>query len=170
MMISNGILSVDDEGGVRDPGDIQKQTRNVLANVEHLLKEFDMEVLDVAQSQVTLTDFRDYDAYNALYRNFFAFPFPARNSVEAGLGKISHYGLKYQIEGYGDPQCLDGGAGRDGRGQLLLQAHRIGRQSVNRRSNSTWQGTCPRVNLAGANLISGENLRDKIVRAPCARL
>ncbi len=98
MMISNGILSVDDEGGVRDPGDIQKQTRNVLANVEHLLKEFDMKVLDVAQSQVTLTDFRDYDAYNALYRNFFAFPFPARNSVEAGLGKISHYGLKYQIE------------------------------------------------------------------------
>ncbi len=98
MMISNGILSVDEESGVRDPGDIQKQTRNVLANVEHLLKEFDMEVLDVAQSQVTLTDFRDYDAYNALYRNFFAFPFPARNSVEAGLGKISHYGLKYQIE------------------------------------------------------------------------
>lgn len=98
MMISNGILSVDDEGGVRDPGDIQKQTRIVLANVEHLLKEFGMEVLDVAQSQVTLTDFRDYDAYNALYRNFFAFPFPARNSVEAGLGKISQYGLKYQIE------------------------------------------------------------------------
>lgn len=98
MMISNGILSVDDEGGVRDPGDIQKQTRNVLANVELLLKEFDMEVLDVAQSQVSLTDFRDYDAYNALYRNFFTFPFPARNSVETGLGKISHYGLKYQIE------------------------------------------------------------------------
>ena len=98
LMISNGILSVDGEGGVRDPGDIQKQTRNVLANVELLLKEFDMEVADVTQSQVTLTDFRDYDAYNALYRNFFAFPFPARNSVEAALGKFSHYGLKYQIE------------------------------------------------------------------------
>ena len=54
--------------------------------------------MDVAQSQVTLTDFRDYDAYNALYKNFFAFPFPARNSVEAELGKISQYGLKYQIE------------------------------------------------------------------------
>lgn len=98
LMISNGIRSVDKSGVVRDPDNISKQVQNVLTDAKQLLKEFDMAVGDITQSQVTVSDFRDYDAYNVFYRDFVPFPFPARNTVEAGLGDLLQYGLRYQIE------------------------------------------------------------------------
>jgi peptide/nickel transport system substrate-binding protein/2-iminobutanoate/2-iminopropanoate deaminase len=98
LIITNGILSVDESGKVRDPDDISKQTQNVLANARAFLKSMKLDVADITQSQATVPDYRDFDRYNVHYRDFVPFPFPARSTAEAGLGDLSQRGLKYQIE------------------------------------------------------------------------
>jgi 2-iminobutanoate/2-iminopropanoate deaminase len=40
---------------------------------------------DVVKVTVFLVDLADFDAYNAVYRDSFEEPFPARTTVQAGL-------------------------------------------------------------------------------------
>jgi len=98
MMYSNPVQSVDEKGNVISPWNIAAQTQNTLANVKELLAQFGMTPVDITQSQVTVPEFRNYDAYNEYYRDFVTYPFPARNTVEAKIGNLSQFGLEYQIE------------------------------------------------------------------------
>lgn len=97
VVFTNGILPLENNE-VLFLDEAAKQTKNVLGNLSKVLGAAGCGIEDVCQSQVTISDFRDYDDYNGVYTGFFKFPYAARHTVRAGLGGPSHTGLRYQIE------------------------------------------------------------------------
>jgi reactive intermediate/imine deaminase len=67
------------------PGDIAVQTRQALSNLVAVLEAHGAAASDVVKVTVWLTDRRQYDVFNAVYREVFSEPFPARSVVVSDL-------------------------------------------------------------------------------------
>ena len=67
------------------PGGVEAQTRRVLENLRLCLRAAGCELSDVVKVSAYLADLGDLDTYNAVYREYFDEPFPARSTVQAGL-------------------------------------------------------------------------------------
>ncbi len=63
-------------------GDIEKQTLQVMANAEAVLKAADYNWSDVIKSAIFLTDLGDFQKVNAIYAQYFKAPYPARSCVQ----------------------------------------------------------------------------------------
>ena len=63
-------------------GDIKVQTRQVLKNVEAVLKAAGSSMQSVVKTTVFLKDFNDFAAMNEVYAEFFSDSAPARSTVE----------------------------------------------------------------------------------------
>jgi 2-iminobutanoate/2-iminopropanoate deaminase len=63
-------------------GDIKVQTRQVLKNVEAILKATGTSMNSVVKTTVFLKDFNDFAAMNEVYAEFFSGSAPARSTVE----------------------------------------------------------------------------------------
>jgi 2-iminobutanoate/2-iminopropanoate deaminase len=74
--------------------DIAAQTHQVLRNVAAILGAAGAKLSDVIKVNAYLADIRDFEAFNAAYRQHFSEPYPARTTVGA---QLSH-GLKVEIE------------------------------------------------------------------------
>ena len=66
-------------------GGIEAQTRAALENVRTCLEAAGCTMDDVVKVSAFLADLSGFAAYNDVYREFFAEPYPARTSVQAGL-------------------------------------------------------------------------------------
>lgn len=69
-------------------GDIAAQTRLTLENMFAVLAESGATAHDVVRCGVFLADIADFDAMDAVYREFFPAPLPARTTVGAALAGI----------------------------------------------------------------------------------
>jgi 2-iminobutanoate/2-iminopropanoate deaminase len=65
-------------------GDIKAQTRQVLRNIEAVLKAANATMDSVVKTTVFLKDFNDFAAMNEVYAEFFSGAAPARSTVEVG--------------------------------------------------------------------------------------
>jgi 2-iminobutanoate/2-iminopropanoate deaminase len=75
-----------DEHGKLVGGDITGQTAQVLRNIERVLASAGATPADVVKTLVILSDVkRDFAAMNAVYRDFFPEPLPARSTIGAHL-------------------------------------------------------------------------------------
>jgi 2-iminobutanoate/2-iminopropanoate deaminase len=63
-------------------GDIKTQTRQVLKNIEEVLKAGGSSMNSVFKTTVFLKDFNDFAAMNEVYGEFFSHSAPARSTVE----------------------------------------------------------------------------------------
>ena len=80
----SGQLPMDPASGELLTGDIKEQTRQVLSNVEAILKAADASTDNVVKSEVFLADMGDFVAMNEVYAEFFNGPVkPARQAIEA---------------------------------------------------------------------------------------
>jgi 2-iminobutanoate/2-iminopropanoate deaminase len=86
-ILSGGTLYLSGQLG-RDPktaklvaGGIEAETRQVLMNQRETLRAAGMDFEDVVSVTAFLVDFKDFDAYNKVYREFFAKDPPARATV-----------------------------------------------------------------------------------------
>ena len=70
------------------PEGVDAQARQVLHNLQAVLAECGGDLRDVAKVTVYLDDIADFDRVNAVYREFFADPYPARTTVAASLRGI----------------------------------------------------------------------------------
>jgi len=78
-----------DASGAAVPGDVAVQTRAVLDALARALAAEGAELSDVIRVGVYLSNLdEDYDAFNAVYREYFSAPFPARTTIGAGLRGI----------------------------------------------------------------------------------
>ncbi len=75
----------DKDGNLVGAGDYYEQTRQVLANVEAVLRASDCELTDVVSTTVYVRDFDHYDEYNRAWVEAFGDHRPARATVQAGL-------------------------------------------------------------------------------------
>ena len=79
-------------GGVRSDGslvegDIGPETDQALKNIAAVLRAGGCGLGDVAKVTVYLARLSDFDAMNAVYRNHFRQPYPARSVVQTALPK-----------------------------------------------------------------------------------
>jgi 2-iminobutanoate/2-iminopropanoate deaminase len=81
---TSGQVALDADGAVV-AGGVTEQTRQVLANVGACLEAAGCTLADVVKVTAFLVDLTDFEAYNAVYRETFAEPYPARSTVQAGL-------------------------------------------------------------------------------------
>lgn len=89
----SGQIPVNPETGKLLKGDIKAETRQVMQNIEAILKANNLDFNHVVKCTVFLTDIRDYADVNEVYGSFFKDKFPAREAIE-----ISNLPLGASIE------------------------------------------------------------------------
>lgn len=67
---------------------VEEQTRQVLLNVRSILEAAGAGMGDVVKVTAHLADLKDFQAYNEVYQEFFAEPFPVRTTVGSQLNNI----------------------------------------------------------------------------------
>ena len=77
------------------PGGIEAETRQALTNLREVLRAAGMDFEDVVSVTAFLTDFKEFDAYNKVYREFFPKDPPAR--ATAGVAALN-LGAKVELQ------------------------------------------------------------------------
>ena len=79
-----GLVAADFPEGVEVLGDVAAETRVVMAAISEMLKEVGLSFEDVVKADVHLSDLGDFDAMDAVYREYFP-PgvYPARTTTES---------------------------------------------------------------------------------------
>ena len=80
----SGQIALNPETGELVEGDIEVQTKQVLENVQAIIKEAGMTLQDVLKCSCFLKDMDDFVKFNAVYNSYFAESLPARETVEVG--------------------------------------------------------------------------------------
>lgn len=75
-------------------GSIEEETRLTLEHVGEVLQAAGCRFEDVVKCTCHLVDIRDFDRFNAVYRDFFKPPYPTRTTVQSMLGG----GIKVEID------------------------------------------------------------------------
>jgi len=90
-----GIIGQDRGTGVLVSDDVADQCSAMMDNLEVLLNELGLGLGDILRTTVYLTDYRHFEAINAVYGQRLARPFPVRTTLQvAGLP----LGAKVQID------------------------------------------------------------------------
>lgn len=87
----SGHLGRDPVTGNVVPGGIEAETRQSLANIREVLTTAGMDFTDVTYVTAFITDFKDFEKFNAVYREHFPTDPPARATVQvAALNLGAH--------------------------------------------------------------------------------
>jgi len=78
----SGQLATNPETGQFEAGTIAQQAERVITNIEILLKKAGMNLYDVVQTTVYITDFNEFGEFNTVYRKFFPENPPTRATVQ----------------------------------------------------------------------------------------
>jgi 2-iminobutanoate/2-iminopropanoate deaminase len=90
LLFTSGQLPIDPVTGELRNSDIATAARQVLTNLRAVLVAGGADLGTVLKTTVFLRDMRDFQAFNAVYAEFFKEPFPARSCVQvAALPKDS---------------------------------------------------------------------------------
>lgn len=76
-----GQMPTDPDTGRLVEGGLVEQTRQVLRNLSAVVAQFGATLDDALMVRVHLTDFGDFNAFNAEYRTWFEGPLPSRTCV-----------------------------------------------------------------------------------------
>lgn len=84
MVFVSGQLARDGDGRISEGG-FAAQARQALENLKSVLETAGCRLTEVVKVTVWLTDAADHPEFNAIYREYFTAPFPARSMVVSGL-------------------------------------------------------------------------------------
>ncbi len=93
-IVANGFVFVAGQGPVNpqtnelELGDIRSETRRTLENIQAILLATGSSLQDVVRISVFLSDLKDFDAMNEVFRKYFPHEPPARTTVGAQLPKM----------------------------------------------------------------------------------
>lgn len=82
-----GQVAWNHKGEIVGLGDVRAQTRQVLSNIESILREGGASMSDVLKCNVYLADIRDFQAMNEEFAKAFPTDPPARTTVQAALAE-----------------------------------------------------------------------------------
>lgn len=94
LIFISGMVSVDPQTGELKHGTVASETRQILANMAHLLESAGASLDDVVKTNVWLYDMLELPNVNAAYREFFPVDPPARTVC----GVRMSLGLKVEID------------------------------------------------------------------------
>lgn len=87
LVYTSGQVAWNADGDLVGIGDPAAQTKQVLSNVESVLREGGAALTDVIKCNVYLADMRHFQAMNDVFATFFPSEPPARTSVQAPLAE-----------------------------------------------------------------------------------
>jgi reactive intermediate/imine deaminase len=87
MVFVAGQVPLDANGQTVGAGDLGAQTRQVIRNVENVLKAAGASLADVVSTTVYVPSFDGFEVYNEAYAEAFGSTRPARATVQAGLAR-----------------------------------------------------------------------------------
>lgn len=82
LFLSGQIGDVPETGKLAEGG-LEAEARQTLINVKRVLESNGASLQDVVKCTVFLADIAEWPAFNAVYRQFFQKPFPARSALAA---------------------------------------------------------------------------------------
>jgi 2-iminobutanoate/2-iminopropanoate deaminase len=82
LIFTSGAIARDPETKELIGGDIEKQTEQIILNLKEVLEAAGSSLDKVVKVTVFLTDIRDFEGMNKVYRKFFTKDPPARSTVE----------------------------------------------------------------------------------------
>jgi len=82
MIFASGQIAMDPTTGEFQEGTIEEQTCLVLANLKSIIEAAGSSLDQVVKCTVFLQNLNDYVAVNAVYKEFFSSPYPARVAVQ----------------------------------------------------------------------------------------
>jgi 2-iminobutanoate/2-iminopropanoate deaminase len=82
MIFVSGQIAMDPVSGEFQAGTIEEQTCLTLSNLKAVIDAAGSSLDKVTKCTVLLQDLKDYAAVNAVYREFFSSPYPARIAVQ----------------------------------------------------------------------------------------
>jgi len=94
LLFTAGAVGSDINGKI--PEDISAQTRNTFENLKAVLSAAGSGLDKVLKVTVFLTDMRDFQAMNEVYRTYFSGDLPARSTV--GVSALARPELHVEIE------------------------------------------------------------------------
>jgi len=65
--------------------DIKEATRQILINIQTILKKTDLDMSNVVKTTIFLKNIKDFPAVNEIYADFFPDEPPARSTIEASV-------------------------------------------------------------------------------------
>jgi 2-iminobutanoate/2-iminopropanoate deaminase len=83
-VLLSGQVAFDADGNLVSD-DIEAQARQIFDNMGRCLAAAGCGFEDVVKVNAFIADFDDFETYNAVYREYFAPPYPVRTTVQAGL-------------------------------------------------------------------------------------
>jgi 2-iminobutanoate/2-iminopropanoate deaminase len=92
LVLLSGQIPFDATGGLVSD-DFAAQARQVFDNMRRCLAAAGCGFEDVVKVNAYLASFDDFQTYNEVYAEYFAPPYPARTTVQAGL-----YGFSLEVE------------------------------------------------------------------------
>ena len=84
LLFVSGQIAIDPETGQIVGDDIEVQTKQVMENLQAIIKEAGMALQNVLKCTCFLKDMEDFVKFNAVYNRYFAESLPARETVEVG--------------------------------------------------------------------------------------
>ncbi len=82
MLFISGQIAIDPSTGNIDKADIQKETTQVMKNLQEILKAAGMNFSHVVKSTIFLKDMNNFPKVNEIYGQYFTEQPPARETVE----------------------------------------------------------------------------------------
>jgi 2-iminobutanoate/2-iminopropanoate deaminase len=82
MLFISGQIAIDPSTGNIDKTDIQKETAQVMKNLQEILKAAGMDFSHVVKSTIFLKDMNNFPKVNEIYGQYFTEQPPARETVE----------------------------------------------------------------------------------------
>jgi 2-iminobutanoate/2-iminopropanoate deaminase len=75
---------INPQTGKLEIGDVRSETKRTFENVRAILEAAGSSLDHVVKCNVYLRDIKDFAAMNEVYETYFAAPFPARTTIQAG--------------------------------------------------------------------------------------
>lgn len=89
----SGQIALDPATGQLVTGGVESETKQVMVNIENLLKEIDASFDHVVKTTIFLKDIADFTTVNQIYGTYFRKDPPARSTVE-----VSHLPRNAKVE------------------------------------------------------------------------
>ena len=84
LIFVSGQVAINAQTGKKELGDVRSETKRTFENLRAILHAAGSSMDHVLKCNVYLRDINDFSAMNEVYETFFAPPFPARTTIQAG--------------------------------------------------------------------------------------
>ena len=82
ILYTSGQIAIDPKTGKLVMDSIELETKQIMTNIEAVLKEASMTFNDVIKTSIFISNMNNFDKINKIYGQYFNADFPARETVE----------------------------------------------------------------------------------------